>query len=86
MVEATIKDSVAAENAVRRHFDGLYGTKLHEVKFEKVWLQPGNTQDVWQVEGALILMATLRYKRKHFRIELDNITGNVVGFEENDTK
>ena len=86
MVELQVKDATEAQNTVRRHFDGLYGSKLHEIKFSKTWLQPGSTMDLWLVEGDIVVAATLMYKRKHFKMEINNASGEVLGVEENDTK
>jgi len=81
--EARIRDAFSAQSAVRRHLEAQYGAdKIKNVKFTRVWYSTGARMDVWEVEGDITVKKGLIGKEvRHFKFQIDPITGNIVGFE-----
>ena len=88
--EAKILDASGAQMATRRHFEAQYGLNaIADMKFSKCWYTPGPMREVWEVEGhAVIKKGCLAAffgsgtEQRHFKYQIDAVSGNVIGFEQ----
>jgi len=84
MEEKKVADVNAAEMVVRRTLETRYGNKLKSVSFRKCWYSASGQQEFWDVEGTLERKKGLASKEiRNIRYQVDPITGNIMGYEEN---
>jgi len=81
--EVRIRDATSAQSAARRHLEAQYGAdKVVNIKVTRCWYSTGTRMDVWEVEGDVtIKKGLIRKEVRHFKYQIDPVTGSVVGFE-----
>ena len=91
MGEIRVSDTNSAQLATEEHLKVQYGAdKIQDITYSKVKHFIGVVKDVWEVEGEAIIKTgtferkTMRFKRAtiHFKLQIDPITGALMGFEE----
>jgi hypothetical protein len=83
MAQSRVEDAIAAQAAARSYLATLYGLKkLKEVSFTRAWYQTGALRDVWEVEGdAVVKKGMFSKEQKHFRFQIDPVSGRVISHE-----
>jgi hypothetical protein len=83
MSKSRVGDAIDAQAAARRFLASLYGLKkIKEISFSKAWYQTGSLRDVWEVEGdAVVKKGLLSREQKHFKIQIDPTTGQVISHD-----
>ncbi|MCD6096434.1 MAG: hypothetical protein J7J99_07755 [Thermoprotei archaeon] len=78
MADVTLAQQVSI-NYLRK----LYGrTKISQVRFTRIWFTTYGTRDVWEVEGTVVIKrGVLAKETRSFRLQLDPLTGRIIGFE-----
>ena len=89
--EIRVSDANSAQLAAEERLKVQYGAdKIQDITYSNVKHFTGVVKDVWEVEGeALIKTGTfeskkMRFRRAtiHFKLQIDPITGALMGFEE----
>ncbi|RLF18786.1 MAG: hypothetical protein DRZ82_07650 [Thermoprotei archaeon] len=72
-----------AQQVATSYLKKLYGKmKISQVRFTRIWFTTYGTRDVWEVEGVVILKRGMLSKEtRNFRLQLDPLTGRIIGFE-----
>ena len=91
MGEIRISDVNSAQLAAEEHLKKKYGAdKIQDITYSKTKHFTGAVKDVWEVEGEAIIKTgsferkSMRFKRIaiRFKLQIDPITGGLLGFEE----
>ncbi len=86
-----MSDANSAQLAAEEHLKVQYGAdKIQDITYSNVKHFTGAIKDVWEVGGEAIIKTgtfeseTMRFRRVtiHFKLQIDPITGALMGFEE----
>jgi hypothetical protein len=89
--EIRVADADSAKLTTEEHLKVQYGTdKIQDITYFNVKHFTGAVKDVWEIEGEVTIKTgtferkTMRFKRAiiHFKLQIDSITGDLMGFEE----
>ncbi len=80
---SAVEDAGEAQAAAVRYLNAQFGkNKVKDVSFSKAWYKPGSQLDIWEVEGDVLLKKGLLGKEtKHFKFQIDPVTGRVIAYE-----
>jgi len=79
-----VRDANDAKAVAYSHLEmQLYPSKILGVSFARVWYSEGVRRDIWELEGRIkVKVGLLRTRRKHFRLQIDPASGNILGFDQ----
>ena len=91
MGEVRISDANSAQTAAEKHLKMHYGIdKIQDITYSMTEYFTGAVKDVWEVEGEVIIKTgtferkTMRFRRAivRFKLQIDPITGGLLGLED----
>lgn len=91
MGKVSVSDANSAQSTAEKHLKLQYGAdKIQDISFTKTKHSIGVVKVVWEVEGEAIIKTgtferkKMRFRRAtiHFKLQIDPITGSLLGFEE----
>jgi hypothetical protein len=87
MQQLRVRDANDAKAIAYSHLEmQLHPKEVLGISFERVWFSEGIRRDVWEIEGVVkVKKGFLSSERKHFRLQIDPASGNILGFDQKGT-
>ncbi|MFQ5950641.1 MAG: hypothetical protein ACE5KH_00985 [Candidatus Geothermarchaeales archaeon] len=84
MEQLRVRDANDAKAIAYSHLEmQLHPKKILGVSFARVWYSEGVRRDTWELEGRVrVKQGLLRTRRKRFRLQIDPVSGNILGFDQ----